>query len=264
MRTYLTYLILGLIGFILLKLTGIELNLITTLAGLISIPIIEYLINIKYHKRNALLGKYESTELTKPQSFGFKSNWIAVKSNDIKAVLDTYKHTARVQTNWDIGVNATFENRELIFVSPPVDDWILIINNSLGYINSNDTISTLNLLSKAFGEAYSFGSFRGTNYGSWSKYMNGEEVRAYLIDDGEVYYSKGDPEKTEYDIINQRKSELNKDDKDEWEYHEKYHFENLLGTEEDVLMMAEEWTINPMTLNKREGKELGYLIKELD
>ena len=284
MRTYITYIILGTIGFTIFKLTNVELNIVTTFVGILSIPVVEYLINIKHHRQNALYEKmktmsakeldiltgskppkkieeYSSTIRTKPQPFGYKANWIALNSNQIEKILESLEYDKSVKTNWEIGVNATFQNRNLRFICPTIDNWTLILGDSIDYVSSNEVKSKLSELSKLFGEAYYFGSFRGTGYASWAKYINGKEIRAFLIDDADVFYSVGKLEEEETILVAKRKSELNMEDKEDIEYHQKFDFLNLLGTEDDVLLMAEKWTINPMELNKYNNRELGFLIE---
>lgn len=283
MRTYLTYIALGVIYFSLYKLIGVELKLPIILVALVSIPLLEYIINLKQHRENSYSEKiqnfnkdelnekfaqqeknienYASTVATNPQSFGYKTNWIVVKSNSIGDVLSEFEFDDKIETNWETGVNATFENLNQRFICPPINEWTIIIGESCDYINSSKARNKLSKLSKLFGEAYYFGSFRGTGFATWAKYINGKEERAFLIDDGDIFYSYGELEEEEKELLEQRKKEINQNDKEEVEYFAKHQNVNLLGTEDDVLMMAEKWTINPMELHKYENTEFGYLIK---
>ena len=283
MRTYLIYFVLGIIGFLIIKFANIELNLKTIIIGLISIPIVEYLINFKHHRENALsekmkqmskqeldellgigrkqLSEFISKEPTNPQSFGYKASWIVVKSKSIESVLKTIEYDQIVTTNWEIGVNSTFENRTFKFISPPINNWVIILGDKFNYVNTIELKSKLSRLSTVFGEAYYYSSFRGTGHASWAKYINGNEIRAFLIDDGNLFYSHGELEKEEFELIEKRRKEINHNDKEQIEFYEKLDYQNLLGTEDDVLMMARKWTINPMELHTIQKKELGYLIE---
>lgn len=284
MRTYTTYAILGIIGFIVLKFLKIELNLGIILTGIVLIPIAEYLINIKHHRQNALYKRkkrmsaeeldiltgsepqksietFRSALRTKPRSFGYKTNWIVVKSKQSKELLNILKYEKLVETNWEIGVDATFQNRKLRFICPSLNNWTIIVGESIDYVNSISAKRKLSELSKRYGETYYFGSYRGTGYASWAKYINGKEERAFLLDDGDVFYSYGELEEEEKELVTERKFALEKKNKEDVEYHQKYDFLSLLGTEDDVLLMAEKWTINPMELHMFDNNELGYLIE---
>lgn len=284
MRTYLTYIALGVIGFVVYKLAGIELNLPLIFVGLVSIPLIEYVININHFReranserlrnlnRNQLyesieqqedkIENYASDVPTKPQSFGYKTNWLVVKSKIIDDVLNAFEYDEKVKTNWESGVNATFDNSNLKFVCPPINEWTIIVGVSYNYINSIESKSKLSKLSKIFGEVYYFGSFRGTGFATWAKYRFGIEERAFLVDDGDIFYSNGELEEEEIEILEQRVKEINQNDKEEVDYFAKHNNLNLLGDEDDVLVLAEKWTINPMKLHEFQNTELGYLIKE--
>lgn len=287
MRTYITYVFLGAIGFIIAILSGLEFNALSSISkiilivgGLITFPLLEYLINRNYHLQNKMktmskselndlvglkqgkqIEDYKSSKLTKPSSFGYKTNWLAIKSNDIKQVLNQFSYSQKVLTDWETGVEATFEDKQLKFISPPINNWIFVIDNRSAYLTELKLKTKITELSKIFGNVQRFGSFRGTGYASWTKFKDGNEVRSFLIDDGDTFYNYGNLTDEEEKIIKERKEKLNLEDKEEREYYEKHNFINLLGDEDDVLLMAEKWSINPMTINEFDNMDFGYLIK---
>lgn len=260
-------------------MVGVELNLTIIFVGLVSIPLLEYVINLKHHRENSIsekLKEYQQNELieqqenkienyaslvpSNPRSFGYKTNWLVVKSDTIEDVLEEFEYEEKVKTNWETGVEATFTNSNMKFVCPSIGEWTIIIGESCDYINSLESKNKLSNLSKIFGEVYYFGSFRGTGFATWAKYRNGIEERAFLIDDGDIFYSTGELEEEENEILKQRMKEINQNDKEEVEYYAKHNNLNLLGDEDDVLILAEKWTINPMKLHQYENTELGYLF----
>lgn len=60
-----------------------------------------------------------------PIPFGYKCQWIAVRSAETEAIANRLHLTDIRRANWKTGMKAAY--RDLIFVSPPVNDWTFII-----------------------------------------------------------------------------------------------------------------------------------------
>jgi hypothetical protein len=69
----------------------------------------------------------------KPQPFGFKVNWLALKTSDPLAVVDALDLKETTPANWESGLAVVYEYDPWIFVSPPVGGWVLAVGVSLPY-----------------------------------------------------------------------------------------------------------------------------------
>ncbi|MWC29766.1 hypothetical protein [Paenibacillus sp. MMS18-CY102] len=166
-----------------------------------------------------------------PVPFGYKCQWLAVTTGDTQAVVEAIQLQELEIANWSTGVDAAYEGH--YFVSPPIQGWTLVINALMPDITGAESPSPLTLideLSNRFGEAYYFGTHRVVDYHAWAKSVNGKLVRVYGCL-GETFINEGAISKEEHD----------------------YHMiftgldveEPHLPSEEDVLLIAKEWTVDP-------------------
>lgn len=170
-----------------------------------------------------------------PQPFGYKCQWIAVKTENTEGVAKHLNLVKIQAANWLTGIEGAYEGK--FFVSPPVNGWTLVINSFMPDITDPTEQSPLKViveLSRIFGEAYYFGTHRVVEYHAWAKAMNGELSRAYSYvgESGETIINQGalTTEELEHGLVF---TEIEDDDP-------------LLPDEEHVLLMAREWTIDPM------------------
>lgn len=98
-----------------------------------------------------------------------------------------------------------------------------------------------------FGEAYYFGTHRVVEYHAWAKSVNGKLVRAYgyLGETGETIVNRGEISDAELEnglIYTDLDAE-----------------EPNLPNEEDVLLMAKAWTIDPQMADGRHQAGTGFV-----
>jgi hypothetical protein len=125
----------------------------------------------------------------KPQPFGFKVNWFAVKASDPALVLDALEFGETMPANWASGVAAAYED-DWVFVSPPVTGWILVVGSSLPY-PTNETHHDIgkrfdvlfSRLMKRFDDVQFFGSHRVVGFVTWARALNGKPVRIFAFAD---------------------------------------------------------------------------------
>ncbi|EFM08467.1 hypothetical protein PaecuDRAFT_4760 [Paenibacillus curdlanolyticus YK9] len=166
-----------------------------------------------------------------PVPFGYKCQWLAIKTTDTQAVIEAMQLQELELANWSTGIDAAHEG--CYFVSPPVHGWTLVVNAlmpDLSGVEMPSPLTVIDKLSSQFGEAYYFGTHRVVDYHAWAKSMNGKVVRAnaYL---GEAIIDQGE--------ISQEERYLHMifTGLDVEEPH--------LPSEEDVLLIAKEWTVDP-------------------
>jgi hypothetical protein len=199
----------------------------------------------------------EGQVLDQPRSFGFKCNWLTVRTTDTDRLAAVFRLTSDVPCNWEYGIPYAYE--KLFFVSPPVDGWSFIISRSLPCAEDGQTISVLKDLliglSREFGEAQYFGTYRVVSYDCWMKAVDGQMQRAYGYADGSNTIVEGEPTPVErkYDLINTFSEEANIDP----EFYEKAEHPD----ESMTMEIAEAWGISPEYLDERKeiASRLGLL-----
>ncbi|MBK8556015.1 MAG: hypothetical protein IPL65_09750 [Lewinellaceae bacterium] len=160
------------------------------------------------------------------------------------------------RTNLENGVYAAFASN--IFVLPPIHNWILVLNPFDGR-TQDEQYKHLKKLSTQYGEVQFFGSFRGVSYSAWMKFLNGKTIRAYSVADGEIFKNEGDLTEMEKEFI--EKEIRNAKDEEELEWINGEGKLLCISDEENVLKMAEKWSINPDKIDQINIQELGTIIE---
>ncbi|BBI30722.1 hypothetical protein [Cohnella abietis] len=167
-----------------------------------------------------------------PAAFGYKNQWIAIKTADTKAIVDELNLKNVQISNWNSGLEGA--NMGYYFISPPINGWTFVVNSRMPDISSENSsmspITIITHLSERFNEAYYFGTHRVVEYHAWAKAINGRCIRSFgfLGETGEVLIDNGDLTQEEIDnnliFSNQSEDELNS------------------PNEEDVLLLAKLWS----------------------
>lgn len=189
-----------------------------------------------------------------PVPFGYKCQWMAVRSTDSEAITKRLNLTDKRRANWKTGIRAAYQ--DLIFISPPMNGWTLIIGSSLPDLSedqnsSNSITSHVVSLSQVFGEAQYFGNHRIVGYYAWMKATDGEVTRAfaYLGERGEILVNEGASTKNEQElqlVYRETDSEANED-------------ETRFPDVEDVLAIAKAWGVDPMMEGESYSPGTGYV-----
>jgi hypothetical protein len=160
----------------------------------------------------------------KPQAFGFKVNWFAVKTTDLAAVIDTLELREAVPANWASGMAAMYGDSKdgdpWIFVSPPLCGWVLVVGPSLPYptdVTHQDMSEAqhdigrrfdaqFSRLMKRFDDVQFFGSHRVAEFVAWARAVQGKPMRSFAWSgcDGVVAANAGEqtPEEAKLNFIN--------------------------------------------------------------
>lgn len=130
-----------------------------------------------------------------PVQFGYKTQWLAIRTTDTGAVL----HALRLQNiraaNWTTGLQGAYD--DYCFVSPPLEGWTLVVDGRMPDLSAKGApgpLSVIAELSARFGEACYFGTHRVVEYQAWGKAVDGRLVRAYAYvgESGEVVVDRGE------------------------------------------------------------------------
>jgi hypothetical protein len=148
----------------------------------------------------------------KPESFGYKVLWFAIKTPDPAAVIDALQLTEAKPANWASGLATAYESSRSddpwVFVSPPVEGWVFAISLSLPYpaVESHHGIGqkfdiALSRLIERFGDVQFFGSHRVSGFCTWARATKGMLERAFTFGDEVVMnFGQQTPEEAELDF----------------------------------------------------------------
>ena len=182
-----------------------------------------------------------------PEPFGYKSLWFAVKTTNKSRLAEIFGLVNSCDCNWTVGIQRAYEGG--VFITPSIGDWTLICGNGLLiYDKNNRQKLLLNQLSAEFGSAQFFATHRVLDYHCWMKAERGKLIRCYQYsgekgENLEVAGQETDIEKSLH-LINTFSVEA-KDSN----YFEREDI--LTPDEETVMKIADNWSVDPSTLNLR-------------
>ncbi|WP_426454366.1 hypothetical protein ACP26L_17295 [Paenibacillus sp. S-38] len=179
----------------------------------------------------------------RPQPFGYKAQWYAVRTTDTRAVVEAFGLREPVPCNWNSGLRlaAAFS---AVFVTPPLGEWTLVTGWSLPDLSSSQeeaysVTSLLTKLSRRFGEAHYYATHRVVEYHAWVKAAEGKLVRgcSYVgeSDSGVLDCGDSTPEERSLGLHFEDRASQEEEGKGDGR-----------PTEEDVLAMAGMWSVNPL------------------
>lgn len=146
-----------------------------------------------------------SNEEDNPIGFGYKSTWLAIKSNNQEQIANILGLKVIKISNWKSGLNNA--NDRQVFITPTIDDWTLVIGRSLPSGDTKESIEKIKLLlakiSREFGEAHFFSTHRVVEFHCWIKSIKGSinRVYSYLGESGENIDVTGEATEIEKNII---------------------------------------------------------------
>jgi len=184
--------------------------------------------------------KYDSQN-DKPQSFGIKNQWIAIKNSSMEEIYSVLDIIQPKPANWNAGLsacNVRFPGR-LIFITPKLNNWTLILN-FIAYKGENTKIYLEDISRKLNTEIAYFGNMRSVNFVMWALANKGNVERIYMHSDGKTHLDIGEKLKEEIDL---ELKYWNEEIDDDEEY-------DLLPTEETVFYIAECRSINPIKIDR--------------
>ncbi len=206
-----------------------------------------------------------------PRAFGYKMTWLAVRSDDAERVCRVLERVDERfagrefrRCNWSSGlarIFANFRNPE-VFVTPPVDGWVLLANWRPAEEDSLDDFrSVLEPLSDEFGLAGAFGSHRVVSATMWALADHGTLRRCFAEADGETYldYGAETPEEEQLDVLSAAEIHERLESIDD--PHQEDALFQKMADEVTVLELAGMWSIDPSALEDRQAKGTGFIVR---
>jgi len=180
-----------------------------------------------------------------PVAFGYKTAWLAIDTEDTRAVVNAIELRRVTRATWAKGLYRG------TFVAPPVLGWTLVegVRREAG---DPQFLPFLEGLSERFEEVQYFGIHRVVNYHAWAKAVDGRVVRAYgwLGERCEVLLDIG-PKTAEEEELAFRFVDCTTADGD-WDDRE-------TPDEEEVMSIVGRWSINPQEIDAYLSVGTGYL-----
>jgi len=159
-----------------------------------------------------------SSEPDRPLPFGYKMGWFAVSTDDAALVARLLDLEDVRVANWQTGLKRAIhmdpfsnDSRRTVFLTPPLDGWILVAAGSLPYpteLSGTDAefdaipkrFDNLMLrLTSHFDDVQYFASHRGSGFVSWTRRTEWM-YRSFTFGDGWVYLNRGEQTKEERDL----------------------------------------------------------------
>lgn len=193
----------------------------------------------------------------RPQFFGYKTAWIAVRTGNAEEVARFFEPAELRRANWRSGVDAAWQG--VRFITPSVDGWTFVIVPLHTIAPGEDITAIAEELSRRFGEAQYFHTHRIAEAHAWYLFLNGEEQRAYEYcgHSGTTDANRGPQTAGEielgYQYFDENSPEAEADDY--WE-----RTELTWPDEGHVMEVAGKWSIDPRTLDGRDELGCGWVI----
>jgi hypothetical protein len=142
----------------------------------------------------------------KPVGFGYKTNWLAVKSSNPAEVITALGLTDVKASTWQSGVRASYAfdshyHSTAVFVTPPIKGWVLVTGKALPYpecagASARDEIrkkfeAMFAQLAGKFDDVQFFYTYRVVGFDSWGRARHGKVDRLFSFVDGEVCFNVG-------------------------------------------------------------------------
>ncbi|MBF9220601.1 hypothetical protein [Hymenobacter ruricola] len=181
-----------------------------------------------------------------PVDIGYKCSWFAVRNMDTQALASLLGLKYVLAYNWRYGIAAAQSGD--IFISPPIQEWRLVLGNTLPFGDSEASwakvVALLTEISQVAGEAQFFATHRVTEFQCWTKARAGAIVReyAYLGEAMQVIRDTGARAHGEPDDLLTAETIYALENNEDL----KLHFPD----EETVMAVAGAWSVNPNEISK--------------
>ena len=168
--------------------------------------------------------------------------WMAIRTRNLRAVQEALGLNNATPCSWTEGL--TRANDRGLFVSPPVNGWVLVIGPRLPD-PSEDVDASFRLLlrlSRELGEVQFFSVNRVVGHHAWARFENGRAIRGYAWA-GETLWNQG------FQTWAERKLGLKCLD-----YFEgtRLHFaelEQIRANAERIMLLAAIWSVDPTSVD---------------
>jgi len=172
-----------------------------------------------------------------PVAFGYKIDWLSIRSADLEHVVRVLEMQATQPANWESGLDAAYRGQH-IFVSPPVEGWVFVVHQPFRDPGLSDAHAVwedwMRKIAGKFSEVHFFTSNRDQQCYAWARFVHGRALCKYRRLGRETIVNLGERPAAVCEAAAVHAMHIQ------------------LPDEEDVLRVAAEWGFNPMTLEDRD------------
>ena len=194
-------------------------------------------------RRGRPLGEARGARLFQSPIFHCPNRWLAVKSNNPQAVQKALGLHNPTPCSWTEGMARVSDQK--LFVSPPVNGWVLVVGSLLP--DSSEDVDAcfrfLHRLSRELGEVQFFSVNRAVGHHAWARFEKGRVLRGYAWA-GETLWNQG------IKTWGERKLGLKCFAYFEGEPRAHFaQFEPVRANAEKVLSLASLWSVDPTSVD---------------
>ncbi len=191
---------------------------------------------------------------TLASTFGYKMAWIAIKNTTPEEIIRKIQLSDVQIIDWSAGIMKVYEyhgrSNNTILLSPQIRGWTFMVGWYLCDLNKPDgklewLKGWMEKLSTSFEEVQAFATHRVSEYHHWVLAKNGKIDRCFAYGDG-VIYNEGKLTDVEKQFP--------------WDKLETFKW---FPNERDVLLVAENWSVNPQTMTSSDIKDKTYYIANI-
>lgn len=200
----------------------------------------------------------------KPMGFGYKCMWIAIRADEPERVAEALGLEDIQPANWRTGLGSAYAYyKKVVFVTPSVEGWVLVVGTALPDCGDSERpdkcTPVLEELGRRYESVFFFGNHRVVGFYAWAR-VDKEKVSrayAYLGEQGITLWDKGEKTKEERELdFNYFAYEPPEGAGEEYWERKDLRYPD----EEDVIRMAEAWSINPLQFdNMNLAKSVGLV-----
>ena len=190
----------------------------------------------------------------RPVAFGYRTSWLAIKTRDVRGVLDALGLGVVQRANWNTGIGTIYDpalGETHLYLTPPVNGWTFLVGaglpQPLGPGFADKCTPVLLTLAAKFPEVQYFSSCPALDFYAWARVKNGRLVRAFAISDAGVIWDVGKPTTEERSLglkLFQPKGGRRKKDAGKGAASEMITY----PSEAQVMHLASCWSLDPTTL----------------
>ncbi|MBI5543348.1 MAG: hypothetical protein HY901_05630 [Deltaproteobacteria bacterium] len=173
--------------------------------------------------------------------FGYKSQWLAIKTTDARIVAQLLKLKNVAEVDWDAGVEGAYGG-DKVFISPPINGWILALDTSWAAFADGDLVDDPEILARWSGTLntavqHFFCDRRSGSYG-WMRAEKGKLLRAFFEVEGESKTDEGERDSDETAIRKEVEKSPSSDG-------------SVVSEGEDlVFRLSGRWSVDPHVLDR--------------
>lgn len=134
-----------------------------------------------------------------PIGFGYKTNWLAIRTDSPDAVISALNLSNVQPASWKSGVAISYAwqpdmQMKAVFVTPPICGWVLVTGKLLPYPESLESGGKAEIrrrfdamftgLAGKFPEVQFFGTYRVVGFDAWGRARDGKVERLFSFMDG--------------------------------------------------------------------------------